>query len=79
MIDLTCSYCGGRMEFHLLIAVWHVPALRLYRSICVNAVGDCPTMSIYKNLPQSINRDQRERFITVLNKKALAKAKEKLI
>jgi hypothetical protein len=76
MINLTCNTCGERIKFTKVLP-WD-GVTRIYRTTCISSGYTCPSSSIYKDLPKSINNKQIGRFIINLNNKSIAKAKEKL-
>lgn len=76
MINLTCTYCGERMEFHAVLTHFASPVPGSYKMNCVDAGSQCPTFSIYKKLPGSIHANQKKRFIDNLNRKSVAKERE---
>ncbi len=77
MINLTCTYCGERMQFVNVSHHYSVNIPHLYKTKCVDAW--CPTGYTYKELPQSIHIRQMSRFVDNLNHKSEEKAREKLI
>ena len=75
MINLTCSYCGERMEFGAVRAIGRLNR-GIYWNKCINAGSQCPTSNIYRNLPQSIHQSQIIRFTDNLNEKSKTKERK---
>jgi hypothetical protein len=67
------------MKFKLLSTDWGMDMLTLYKAYCIDIGGDCHGLAIYLKIPQSIHTHQRQRFVDALNKKSIAKSREKLI